>query len=129
MVTDPISDLIIRLQNASRAGKATMSLPYSNMKHAIAEVLAKEGYVADIDKKSKKGGSLSLTLAYKNGKPVVSGVKRISKPTRRMYLGVRDVKPVKRGHGLLVLSTPEGVMSGRDAHNKHVGGEALFEIW
>ncbi len=129
MVTDPISDLLIRLQNASRAGKEKVSMPFSQMKFAIVEILEKEGYLADVDKKSKKGGVLSVTLLYKNGRPVIGGVKRISKPSRRMYLGVRDVRPVKRGHGLLVLSTPAGVLTGKDARAQHVGGEALFEIW
>lgn len=129
MVTDPISDLIIRIQNASRAKKESMSLPFSQMKFAIAQVLEQEGYIAAVDKKSKKEGKLTLSLAYKNGSPVVTGVKRISKPSRRVYMSVHDVKPVKRGYGLLVLSTPAGVMSGKQAKIKHVGGEALFEIW
>src|SRR4051812_8820366 len=111
MVTDPISDFIIRLQNASRAGKESVSLPFSQMKLAIAEILTREGYLAAVDKKSKKGSDLSVTLSYKDGMPAIRGVKRISKPSRRMYLGVRDVHPVKRGHGLLVLSTPAGIVS------------------
>lgn len=129
MVTDSISDFIIRLQNASRAGKETVSLPFSQMKFAIAEILEREGYIASVDKKSKKGGVLSVVLAYKDGKPTIQGVKRISKPSRRIYMGVRDVRPVKRGHGLLVLSTPVGIATGKEAQIKRVGGEALFEIW
>ncbi len=129
MVTDSISDFIIRLQNASRANKETVSLPFSQMKFAIAEILEREGYIASIDKKSKKGGVLSVVLAYKNGKPTIQGVKRISKPSRRIYMGVRDVRPIKRGHGLLVLSTPAGITTGKEAQIKRVGGEALFEIW
>ncbi len=129
MLMDPISDLIIRIQNASRAKKMVVSLPHSNMKEAIAEVLEQEGYVASIDRKAKKEGVLSLTLAYKDGTPVVQGVKRISKPSRRLYIGVRDIKPVKRGYGAVVLSTPAGVMSGKQAKAKNVGGEILFEIW
>lgn len=129
MITDPISDLIVRIQNASRAKKSSVSLPYSNMKAAIAEVLEQEGYIASIDKKSKKDGVLSFGLSYKNGAPVVNGVKRISKPSRRMYIGVHDIKPVKRGYGLVVLSTPAGVLSGKAAKAKNVGGEILFEIW
>jgi len=126
MVTDPISDLLIRLQNASRVGHAAVSLPYSQMKHSIAQILAKEGYVGDV---SKKAHALTIELRYAAGRPVITGTKRISKPSRRMYLGVRDVKPVKRGHGLLVLSTPAGILSGKEAQVKRVGGEALFEIW
>lgn len=99
------------------------------MKEAIAEVLEQEGYITGIDKKAKKDGVLSVTLAYKDGAPVVQGVKRISKPSRRLYVGVRDIKAVKRGYGAVVLSTPAGVMSGKQAKIKNVGGEVLFEIW
>lgn len=126
MVNDPISDLLIRLQNASRVGKTSVSLPYSQIKMAIATVLSKEGYVGGADKKNH---ALTIPLSYKNGRPAITGVKRISKPSRRMYLGVRDVRPVKHGHGLLVLSTPKGVMTGAQAKRERVGGEALFEIW
>jgi small subunit ribosomal protein S8 len=129
MVTDPISDFIIRLQNASRTSKATVSLPFSKMKLAIAEVLAKEGYLAAVEGKSKTGNTLSVDLKYKNGKPAIQGVKRLSKPSRRTYMGVHDLRPIKRGHGLLVLSTPAGIVTGKQAREQKVGGEALFEIW
>ena len=127
MVTDPIADFLVRLQNASRVGHENVTMPYSRMKLSIAEVLEKAGYLSAVDK--KKGTTLSVTLAYKNGRPAISGSKRISKPSRRMYLGVRDVKPIKRGHGLLVLSTPAGILTGKEAHEKRMGGEVLFEIW
>jgi small subunit ribosomal protein S8 len=126
MVTDPIADLLVRLQNASRVGHESVALPYSQMKHAVAKILSKEGYVGAVD---KKGYQLVVNLKYAAGKPAIAGAKRISKPSRRMYLGVRDVRPVKRGHGLLVLSTPAGVITGAEAKQKRVGGEALFEIW
>lgn len=129
MVTDPISDFIIRLKNASRAGKESMSLPFSKMKFSIAEILQREGYVASVDRKSKQDGTLTVSLAYKAGKSAIQDVKRISKPSRRIYFGARDVRPVLRGHGLLVLSTPAGVMTGKEAKLKRIGGEALFEIW
>ena len=129
MVTDPISDFLVRLQNASMARKERVSIPFSQMKHSIAEVLAREGYVSDVDSKSKANGVLTLSLVYKDGRPAIQGVNRISKPSRRMYMGVRDVRPVKRGHGLLVLSTPAGIVTGKEARIKRVGGEVLFEIW
>ncbi len=127
MVTDPISDLLIRLQNASRVGKTHITVPFSKMKHAVAEVLAKEGYVGMVGK--EKNHSMTIPLVYKNGRPAIGGVKRISKPSRRMYMGVRDLKPIKQGHGLLVLSTPTGILTGKEARERRVGGEALFEIW
>lgn len=126
MVNDPIADLIVRLQNASRAGKAAVVVPHSQMKSAIAKVLEQEGYVAEV---GKKNNSLSIALAYKSGRPIINGVKRVSKLSRRFYLGVRDLHPVKRGRGLLVLSTPAGIMTDKEAKQKRVGGEALFEIW
>jgi len=128
MVTDPIADLLVRIQNASMVGKDRVSLPYSTIKFAIAQILEREGYVGEVEK-NKKTGALSIVLSYKNGRPAVSGFKRVSKPSRRMYLGVRDVHKVKGGHGLLVLSTPAGVVTGKEAQTKRVGGEALFEIW
>lgn len=128
MVGDPIADLLVRIKNASMARKERVSMPLSKMRQAVAEILAREGYVADIDAK-KKVGALSLALVYRQGRPAIEGFKRVSKPGRRMYLGVRDIKPVKRGHGTLVLSTPAGVMTGKEAREKRVGGEVLFEIW
>jgi len=127
MVTDPIADFLIRLQNASKVNKESVTLPYSRMKHSIAQILHKEGYVGSVD--NNKSVSLSVALLYKGGKPVIGGARRISKPSRRMYMSIHDIRPVKRGHGLLVLSTPAGVLTGRDAREKRVGGEALFEIW
>ena len=127
MVTDPISDLLIRLTNASRVGHSSVSLPYSQMKHSIAQILRQEGYVGDV---GKNAHSLTIELRYtQGGRPQIQGIKRISKPSRRMYLGVRDMRPVKRGHGVLVLSTPQGILTGKEAKAKRVGGEALFEIW
>jgi small subunit ribosomal protein S8 len=126
MVTDPISDFLIRLQNAAMARKTDVSLPLSRMKLSIAEILHREGYLETI---AHKANTLSVSLTYKNGRPVITGVKRISKPSRRMYMGVHELKPIKRGHGLLVLSTPAGVLTGKEARLKRVGGEALFEIW
>jgi len=127
MVTDPIADFLVRLQNASRAGHTNVSIPYSAMKASIAQILEREGYVRDVE--SKKGAALTLSLIYQNGRPNINGVKRISKPSRRLYMGVRDVRPIKRGKGLLVLSTPAGIVSGKEAKEKRVGGEVLFEIW
>jgi small subunit ribosomal protein S8 len=102
-------------------------MPFSRMKHSIANILEREGYVKGVEQ--TKAGALQVNLLYKGGRPAITGAKRISKPSRRMYMSVHDIKPVKRGYGLLVLSTPAGVLTGKDAHDKRVGGEALFEIW
>lgn len=129
MVTDPISDFLVRLQNAAMVRKESISVPSSKMTRAISELLSREGYIGEVDKNAKKGRYFAVPLSYKNGQPAITGVKRISKLSRRTYFGVRDIKPVKRGHGLLVLSTPAGVITGKEAREKRVGGEALFEIW
>lgn len=129
MVTDPIADLLVRIQNASRVGHARVVMPSSKMKLAVLSVLQKEGYVAEAAK-SKKNNTINIDLAYSaDGKPMVHGFARRSKPSRRMYAGTRDIRPVKRGHGILVLSTPEGILTGKEAKEKRIGGEMLFEIW
>lgn len=127
MTTDPIADFLIRLRNASMVRHERISMPYSKMKLALAELLSREGYVGEVE---KKDNAISITLRYReDGRPAVSGTKRISKPSRRMYQSTGSIRPVKHGHGLLVLSTPAGVMTGKEARAKHVGGESLFEIW
>jgi len=127
---DPISNMIIMLKNASLAGKETTSFPYSKMKAAILECLKKEGYIKQISKKIKKNFPvLEVELIYINKKPKISEVERISKQSRRVYFSVKDIYPFRNGFGLLVLSTPKGILSGKEARKEQVGGEALFKVW
>lgn len=128
MVNDPIADFLVRLQNASRVGHERVAVPFSKAKYALALLLSKEGYVGAIEHK-KDTHAFEVELKYIAGRPAILGTKRLSKPSRRTYLGVRDIRSVKRGHGLLVLSTPAGVLTDKQARQKRVGGEALFEIW
>jgi small subunit ribosomal protein S8 len=131
MVTDPVADFITRLTNASAVKKQTVSVPFSAFKLAIAEKLSEAGYVGTVEKKGKKvRKSLDVTLKYAtDGSPVIRGVKRVSKPGRRLYKSVLDINPVRYGHGTLVLSTPKGIKTDKEAKKENVGGEALFEIW
>ena len=118
------------IKNGSLAGKESVLLPYSKMKQAIFECLKKEGYVNDISKKIKKDQPvLEVNLVYAGGKPKITEVERISKQSRRVYFGMKDIHKVRNGSGLLVLSTPKGILSGKEARAQHVGGEALFRIW
>jgi small subunit ribosomal protein S8 len=127
---DVVGDLIVRLQNAGAIGKASVAIPYSTFKHAIAEKLKDAGYVAAVDKKGKKVRKvLDVTLKYRNGQPAISGMRRISKPGRRMYRNVLEIHPVRYGHGALILSTPSGIKTDKEARKEKLGGEALFEIW
>jgi len=111
-------------------GKTEIELPYSKLKHAIADALLSAGYLTKVDKHGKKAKkTLELTLAYDEQGPVVRGVKRISKPGRRLYVKSDEIFPVKFGHGKRILSTPAGILTGEEAREKHVGGEELFIIW
>ena len=127
---DSISNMIIMLKNGSLAGKPTVSFPYSKMKNAIAECLKKEKYISQISKKVKKGlPVLEVELTYVDKKPKITEVERISKQSRRVYFGMKDIHSVRNGSGLLVLSTPKGILSGKEARKEQVGGEALFRLW
>jgi len=127
---DSISNMIIIMKNGSLAGLPAVSFPYSKMKNAIAECLKKEGYVSEVSKKVKKDQPvLEVKLIYKDNKPKITEVERISKQSRRVYFGMKDIHSVRNGSGLLVLSTPKGILSGREARKEQVGGEALFRIW
>jgi small subunit ribosomal protein S8 len=127
---DAIADLIVRIKNASDAEKETVTVSYSKIKAAILEVLEKEGFVKSIAKRGKKiHKSIEIGLMYDEHGPRVNGVERISKLSKRMYSGAADLKPVKQGHGVLLLTTPKGIMTDYDARKQKVGGELLFKIW
>jgi len=137
---DPISNMLIVMKNGSRAGLESVTLPYSKMKDAIARCLKKEGYVSSISKKipnqsatllgvQAKQPMLEVSLMYIDKKPKITEVERISKQSKRVYFGMKDIHRVKNGAGLLVLSTPKGILSGKEARREQVGGEALFRVW
>jgi len=129
-MNDKIADMLIRIKNAGDAGKESTIIPHSNLRLSVAEALLKHGYIVSVAKKGKKTKkALEIGIAYKEGKPKVGDVKRISKLSRRVYYGFRDIKPVKNGYGILMLSTPKGILSGDEARKENVGGEALFKIW
>jgi len=127
---DSISNMIIMMKNGGIAGKETVSFPHSKLKNAILECLKKEGYISDFSKKIKKGlPTLEAKLIYQDEKPRISEVERISKQSRRVYFGTKDIYPVRNGSGILILSTPKGILSGKEARKEQVGGEALFKMW
>lgn len=130
-ITDPIGDFIVRLKNATAVGKKTTQVPFSKLKLAIALLLKKSGYVGEISETgSGPTKQLVVELLYAvDGRPRINGVKRISKPGRRLYKKAHDVFPIKYGKGLMVLSTPQGIVSDREARQNKVGGETLFTIW
>ena len=131
MVNDPIGDFIVRLKNASDVKKISVSVPFSGFKLAVAEKLKDAGFVKAVEKKGKKvKKTIDVVLKYDEaGMPTIQGVRRVSKPGRRLYRAAKEITPVRYGHGALVLSTPQGVMTDKEARKANVGGEALFEIW
>ena len=131
MVTDPISDFIIRLKNASNAGKPSVEVSYSRFAENVAHALKKAGYVTTIEKKGKPfTRTLTIGLVYfDNALPRVNGVERVSKPSRRVYQKYNDIRTVRSGFGNAFLSTPKGVLVDQEAKRMKVGGEVLFKIW
>lgn len=131
MVSDTVGDFIIQLKNAGMAKRKTVSLPYSKLKHAIADKLVAEGYIASAAAQGKSAiKQLEVTLNYdEGGSHRINGVKRISKPGRRLYSKAVDIYPVKFGKGRMILSTPAGILTGEEARKQNVGGEQLFIIW
>ncbi len=126
---DPISNMITMMRNAASAGKPRITIPFSNVKHAIAEVLLKEGYVASVSVSNEPKKNIEVVLAVGDKKAKISGIDRISKPSRRVYMPVSKLQPVKNGFGRLIISTPKGIMTDKEAKKELVGGEVLFAIW
>ncbi len=126
---DQIANMLISIKNGGAVKKTTVIVPHSNMKEAIAELLKAEGYIKTYHVEGDVKKKLEIVLQYKGGTHRITDVKRISKSSKRMYTGVKDIAPVKYGHGICVLSTPKGLMTDKLARKEMVGGEILFTIW
>lgn len=120
-------DLLIRIKNAQAAKKRTLKVPYAKMDMAVAEVLTSKGYIAGAARKGR-GAKRIIEIALQK-EPAIRGVRLISVPSRAIYAGYKDIRPVKNGHGIAVLTTPKGVMDGGRARKEKVGGKVLFELW
>ncbi len=130
-ITDPIADLLTRIRNASRAKHETVDVPASNMKKAIVQILLDEGYIKGYKvTEDNKQGVITITLKYtETNVPVITGLRRISKPGLRIYTSCEDMPKVMRGIGTAIISTPKGVMTDRKAREANVGGEVLAFVW
>ncbi len=127
---DPIADMIVRIKNASDSKKESVVFPYSKLKVAILDVLQKEGFIKSFGKKGKKIAKfIEVGLVYNDGTPKIMGVERVSKTSKRVYQKSKEINKVKSGLGSLILSTPKGIMTDKQAKVENVGGEALFKIW
>ncbi|MBI2551036.1 30S ribosomal protein S8 [Candidatus Uhrbacteria bacterium] len=129
-MTDPLSDMLTRLRNALRCHKATVELPYSRLKFAVAKILEHEGYIAGVEKGMQgKHPMIIVTLAYEGREPRIQTLRRISKPGHRAYTGVDTIPFVQGGAGIAILSTSNGLMTNREAHARRLGGEILCEVF
>ncbi len=128
-MNDPLGDLLTRIRNAQRRGRSTVQSPASKLRLHVLEMLQREDYIRSFTKMEKNGRrELDIELKYYDGAPVISEIRRISKPGRRVYSAVRDLPLVRNGLGISVLSTPKGVMSDAEARTQNVGGEILCRV-
>lgn len=132
-MTDPIADMLIRIKNGQQIEKNKVDIPHSKLKAEVAKLLVQQGFIEDFKRvKRKKINNqrfIRVFLKYKNGLPMISSAKRVSKPGRKVYKGTRDINLVKSGYGISVISTSKGLMTDKEAKKQGVGGELLFEVW
>jgi small subunit ribosomal protein S8 len=128
-MSDPISDMLTRIRNAGRALLPAVELPHSRMKESVAKILKTEGYVADVAVEGNAIKKLKIRLKYQGKKNVIEGLKRVSRPGLRRYVGATEIPRVLSGMGVSIVSTPEGVMTGAQAKKKNLGGELLCYVW
>jgi small subunit ribosomal protein S8 len=131
MLSDPVADMLTRIRNAAMVQRTQVAMPSSKMKISIAQILTEEGFIAGFNvSDAVPQAQLVLDLKYTGkGKSVISGLERISKPGRRVYTGYSDIPWVRSGLGISILSTPKGLMTGRNARRARVGGEVLCNVW
>lgn len=130
-MTDPIGDLITRIRNGYLVGQRRIRAPYSVIKENLAKILVKEGYLKKVAIEGKKPQEkeLVLELKYVNQKPAVSHIERVSKPSLRVYFQAKELKPLRGGFGMRILSTSKGLMIDKEAKKKNLGGEVICQLW
>lgn len=130
MMTDPISDMLTRIRNASLARLERTEMPLSNLRKSVAEILKAEGYVNDVRVSDEGHGKLTIVLKYgRDRKSAIVGIRRTSRPGRRVYVGYEQIPKVHNGLGISILSTSKGLMTDSDARRQSIGGELLCEVW
>ena len=129
-MVDPISDMLTRIRNAQAVSHKTVVIPFSKLKHNLAKILEKQGLVEKVSFQGRKVKKvIEIKLKYKDEKPVISNLKRISKQGKRMYIKKDQLRPIRQGYGLSIISTPKGLMTNEQAKKKGFGGEVLCEIY
>jgi small subunit ribosomal protein S8 len=130
-MTDPLADMITRIRNGQQARLYTINSPFSNERQAVVDVLKREGYIRDFQKIELENNKseLKIELKYLDGEPVIKLIKKVSKPGRRVYSKISDLKKVFNGLGISILSTSKGIVSDHEARQQNVGGEVLVEVF
>ena len=130
-MNDPLGDMLTRIRNAQARGKSTVATPASKLRAWVLDVLASEGYIRGYERASTENGQgeLVISLKYYEGEPVIREIKRVSKPGRRVYMGVNEIPTVRNGLGVSIVSTPKGVLSDAAARSANVGGEVLCTVF
>ena len=130
MYTDPIADMLNRIRTAQAVNKKEVDIPFSILKHNLAECMQREGFIDKVTKKKKeKQNYFSIALKYEDEKPVITEIKRVSSPGQRIYSKSKELKSVRGGRGISIISTPKGIMTNSDARKQGLGGEVICEIW
>ena len=129
-MTDPVADMLNIIKNAQAVNHPTVEVSFSNLKYEIVKILEKYGFISGVEKKGRKNKkTIEITLKYDDKIPAISGLKKVSKPGQRIYVNTTQIKRVKDGHGIAVISTSKGLMADREAKKQKRGGEVLCEIW
>lgn len=129
-MTDPISDMLTRIRNSQSVSHESVVVSFSKIKFEIAKVLEKEGFVGPVETKGKKTKkTMEIGLKYRQGAPAIAAIKRISRPGQRIYVKKDEVKSVKEGYGISVISTSRGVMTDKEARKNGLGGEVICQVW
>ncbi|MDO8486082.1 MAG: 30S ribosomal protein S8 [Candidatus Staskawiczbacteria bacterium] len=129
-MTDPITDMLNQIRNAKAVAKPEVSIPFSNAKYEIAKILMQEGFIGEVKKVAKgKAKIMKIVLKYDNGVSKILDLKRVSKPGQRIYAKATEIKRVKGGYGISVISTSKGLMTNKKAHKLKLGGEVICEVW
>ena len=127
---DQISNMLTSIRNALAVKKSTVSIPFSNLKYEILKILQKQGFITEIEKKGRlPKKTIEVILKYQEGEPAISGLKRISKSGQRIYKGFKEIKIVRSGFGISIISTSKGLMTDKEARKQKLGGEVICEIW
>jgi small subunit ribosomal protein S8 len=127
---DPIADMLTSILNAQKVKKEIVRIPFSKIKFEIAKILEREGYIEKAEERGRYKKSILIHLKYdEEGKPAISGAKKISKPGQRIYKGYLEIKRAKGGYGITIISTSKGLMTDKEAKKKKIGGEVICEIW